>query len=302
MGMIVTKINEVIAMTTEISLPNFSYSIQGITVHYELYNYNPSSKQPTFILIHGFLSSTFSYRRLIPLLAKQGTVIALDLPPFGKSEKSTTFTYSYKNLANLIIRLIEHLQLCNVVLVGHSMGGQISLYVSRLRPDLIDRSVLLCSSGYLSRSAFPLVYSSYLPFFYLYMKNWFVRRGVLQNLLNVVHDTDLIDDEMMQGYAAPFYDDRIFQALTRMIRDREGDLASHELRKIQTPTLLIWGEEDRVVPISVGKRLHSDLENSTFISYERAGHLLPEEKPQHVYENILNFVDMQKSEAGCSAQ
>ncbi len=75
-----------------------------------------------------------------------------------------------------------------------------------------------------------------------------------------------------------------------MIRDREGDLPSTELRKIQTPTLLIWGEQDRVVPIQIGQRLHKDLPNSQFISYENTGHLLPEEKPEHIYEEIISFV------------
>ncbi|UOY90951.1 alpha/beta hydrolase [Ectobacillus sp. JY-23] len=277
--------------TTDIP-SHFTFSIHNITVHYELYNYNPGAEQPTYVLIHGFLSSTFSYRRLIPLLAQKGTVIALDLPPFGKSEKSTRFTYSYRNLANLVIQLIEHLQLKKVILVGHSMGGQISLYVSRLREDLVDKTVLLCSSSYLTKANPSLIYSSYLPFFYLYVKNWLVRKGVLHNLLNVVHDAALIDEEMMAGYAAPFYDDRIFQALTRMIRDREGDLPSLELKQIKTPSLLIWGEEDRVVPIDVGRRLHQDLENSRFISYKKTGHLLPEEKPFDVYENIMEFASI----------
>lgn len=49
--------------------------------------------------------------------------------------------------------------------------------------------------------------------------------------MNVVHDHSLIDDEMKEGYSAPFYDNRIFPALTRMIRDREGDLSSTELQK-----------------------------------------------------------------------
>ncbi|MBL2376717.1 alpha/beta fold hydrolase, partial [Klebsiella pneumoniae] len=81
----------------------------------------------TFVLVHGFLSSSFGYRRLIPLLAKEGAVIAHDLPAFGNSDKSHLFKYSYHNLATIIIDLIEHLSLSNIVLVGHSMGGQISL-------------------------------------------------------------------------------------------------------------------------------------------------------------------------------
>ncbi|CAM4411015.1 hydrolase [Bacillus manliponensis] len=263
----------------------FTFSTHGNTIHYELYENNG----PTFVLIHGFLSSTFSYRRLIPLLQKSGTVLAIDLPPFGKSSKSMNFTYSYRNLATIIIDLVEHLNKKDIILIGHSMGGQISLYANKLRPDLIAKTILLCSSGYLTRAKLPLIYSTYIPYFYLYVKNWIVRRGIVHNLKNVVHDHSLIDEEMMDGYAAPFYDDNIFPALTRMIRDREGDLPTMELRKIETPTLLIWGEKDRVVPVDVGYRLHKDLPNSHFISYENTGHLLPEEKPEDVYEEIISF-------------
>ncbi|MBO9130643.1 alpha/beta hydrolase [Bacillus sp. 165] len=276
-------------MTVKTNPSHFTFTTHGITVHYELYNYEMNKKKPVFVLIHGFLSSTFSFRHLIPLLSKHYTVVALDLPPFGKSEKTTRFIHSYRNMATIVIELIEYLKLSNVVLIGHSMGGQISLYVNKLRQDLIEKTVLLCSSGYLSKANFPLIYSSYLPFFHLYVKNWITRKGIRHNLLNVVYDHSLIDDEMMEGYAKPFYDERIFQSLTRMIRDREGDLPTSDLQQIQTPSLLIWGEEDRVVPINVGKRLHRDLPNSTFISYKNTGHLLPEEKPQHIFENIMEF-------------
>ena len=90
------------------------------------------------------------------------------------------------------------------MLVGHSMGGQISLYVNRIRPELISKTILLCSSSYLARANLPLMYSSYLPFFHLYVKNWIIRRGIVHNLMNVVHDRSLIDDEMKEGYSAPF--------------------------------------------------------------------------------------------------
>ncbi|EOV9528248.1 alpha/beta fold hydrolase [Bacillus cytotoxicus] len=277
-------------MKHEFKCPYFTFSTRGITVHYELYEHYNKKERPTFVLVHGFLSSSFSYRRLIPLLAQEGTVIALDLPPFGRSDKSNHFKYSYHNLATIIIDLIKHSKFSNIILIGHSMGGQISLYVNRICPDLIKKTILLCSSSYLHRATLPLIYSSYLPFFHLYVKKWITKRGIVHNLMNVVHDHSLIDDEMMEGYAAPFYDNRIFPALTRMIRDREGDLPSTELRKIQTPTLLIWGEQDRVVPIQIGQRLHKDLPNSQFISYENTGHLLPEEKPEHIYEEIISFV------------
>jgi pimeloyl-ACP methyl ester carboxylesterase len=273
-------------------MTHFTTTLHEIDVHYELYNEEMKNKGPVFVLIHGFLSSTFSFRRLIPLLSNEYTVLALDLPPFGKSGKTRNFVYSYDNLANIVISLLEHLSLHNNILIGHSMGGQIALYVSRKRPDLVYKKVLLSSSGYLPKAKLSLIYSSYLPLFSTFLKLMLQLQGVSRNLMRVVHDISLIDEEMMQGYTTPFYDRNIFHALTKMVRDREGDLPVHALKEITTPSLLIWGEQDRIVPISIGRQLHKDLQHSTFISYQHTGHLLPEEKPHQVYENIMHFAQI----------
>lgn len=264
----------------------FKMHVQGIGVHYEVYE-NPG--KPVMVLIHGFLSSTFSYRRLIPFLRHEYHLIAVDLPPFGRSEKSIAFVYSYRNMAKVVIELLKNLQVEQAILVGHSMGGQISLYASKEMPEMVKKVVLLCSSGYMKRSHPSLIFGSYFPYFYLCIKHIMSRQGVWKNLCNVVHDRSMIDQEMMDGYIQPFYDDRIFMALSRMIRDREGDLPAEDLRKIETPSLLIWGQEDRVVPVHIGERMNMDLPNSHFFSLKNTGHLVPEERPDFVSERIFEF-------------
>lgn len=268
----------------------FTITIQGIPIHYELYHKDASNLKPTIVLIHGFLSSTFSFRRLVPLLAKEYRVVAVDLPPFGKSGKSKDFMYSYKNLASVVIELLETLGIKDFILVGHSMGGQISLNIAKLRPELVRKMVLLCSSGYLDRAKQRLILSSYIPFFSLVLKRKLAKQGVMHSLLNVVYDHSMIDDEMKLGYEEPFYNDEIFTAMTRFIRHREGDLPSTDLQSIDTECLLIWGREDKVVPLSIGERLHRDLKYSELITLEKTGHLLPEERPHHIKEQILQFI------------
>ncbi|TLS36430.1 alpha/beta fold hydrolase [Pseudalkalibacillus caeni] len=270
---------------------SYTIRLNNISVHYEWYENKEANDKPVFTLIHGFLSSTFSYRRLIPLLNRRYNVLALDLPPFGKSQKTKKFEHSYQNLSQVVIKLLENLAIEKSILIGHSMGGQIALNIAKNRPDLVSRLILLSSSGYMERSKLSLVYSSYLPFFSLGLKKWLEKQGVRKNLLNCVSDPNMIDEEMIQGYLQPFNDDNIFKSLTRMIRDREGDLSSEELKKITIPSLLIWGKEDRVVPLKIGKRLNRDLPNSKLIVYENTGHLLPEEKPNEVLENILSFIN-----------
>lgn len=261
--------------------------INGIDVYYEHYG---ADSQETLVLLHGFLSSTFSYRQLIPLLSQHYNVISVDLPPFGKSGKTTRFIYSYKNLASTVVELVKSLGYEQASLVGHSMGGQISLNILHYFPEFAKKSVLLCSSGYLKRAKRHLILSSYIPYFYLYVKLYLARSGLKNNLQKVVHDQSLIDEEMLFGYLSPFLEDDIFKALTQMIRHREGDLSKEELRKIETPCLLIWGEHDKVVPLNVGKRLKQDLKESQLVVLPDAGHLIPEEKPEQVLHHINIFL------------
>lgn len=94
---------------------------------------------------------------------------------------------------------------------------------------------------------------------------------------------------MIEGYAEQFEDPRIFPALARLLRHREGDLSVEALKEIQTPCLLIWGDHDKIVPLSIGKRLAQDLPHARLVIFKETGHLVPEERPKEVYEEIASF-------------
>lgn len=262
--------------------------INGNEIYYEYYLHEQPKE--TIVLLHGFLSSSFSFRKLTPLLVKEFNVISIDLPPFGKSGTSSSYTYSYENHARTILQLCKKFNLDKFTLIGHSMGGQIALNVALLRPDLVDGCVLLCSSGYLERSNRRLIFSSYLPFFHLFVKRHLEKSGLKENLQRVVYDHTKIDEEMEKGYLDPFLENQIFHGLKKMIRDREGDLPIQSLHNINTPCLLIWGEQDKVVPLQIGKKLHKDLKNSKLVVLKETGHLVPEERPEEVLKYIKEFI------------
>jgi pimeloyl-ACP methyl ester carboxylesterase len=117
--------------------PSKELTIQNTKLYYEHHPHS-DTEAPTIIMIHGFLSSCFSFRKLIPELKKQFHIYALDLPGFGQSEKSRTFFYSLKNYGQLVIDFIEHLQLKNAYIIGHSMGGQVAMHAARLSPEKIS--------------------------------------------------------------------------------------------------------------------------------------------------------------------
>ncbi|MBS4220878.1 alpha/beta hydrolase [Bacillus sp. FJAT-49711] len=265
-----------------------SKKINDIDIYYEEFK-NPLATD-TIVLIHGFLSSTFSFRKLIPLLELDMNIISIDFPPFGKSGKSRKFRYTYANIAHTILELLEKLGYENIIAAGHSMGGQIVLNMTLLRPNFIKKAVLICCSGYVPQAKKHLKFLTYIPFIGHFVKLYLKKSGVEGNLNIVVYDRSIIDKKMIKGYEEPFHHNDIFRALAKMLRHREGDLAPEALQTIQTPCLLIWGEHDKIVPLHIGNRLVKDLPNSILVVLKNAGHLLPEEKPDEVYKEIIHFV------------
>jgi pimeloyl-ACP methyl ester carboxylesterase len=260
-------------------------------LHTNIYSEYMIQDKPPIILIHGFVASSYTFHHIKPLLANDFSVIAIDLPGFGRSEKSTSFIYSFDNYANLIIECLNYFSIEEAYIAGHSMGGQIALYTAKKAPEKVKKLILFSSSGYLPKARPLLKYSSYLPFFHLLAKKKISSQTVVQNLKNVFYDQSLITKDQIEEYGRPLQDKNFPKALIRLLRHREGDLRSDELHTINTPTLLLWGEKDKVVPLTIGKKLAKDLPNARLISYEKAGHLITEEKPQELYEQILSFTE-----------
>lgn len=266
-------------------LSRTTINIDNVNVYCE-YIFND---KPPVLLIHGFVSSTYTFNRLVPLLAENFSVIAIDLPGFGRSEKSKTFVYSYKNYARLVIRCLEYFGVDDVKIVGHSMGGQIALNVAKLIPEKVKNLFLLGCSGYLKSANRFLVYSSYLPLFRLYVRRTINNQRVIDNLRNVFHNHTYITEEHVREFERPLKDKNFPICLIRLLRHREGDLSSIELKKINTPTLLIWGEDDKVVPLHVGKQLARDLPNAELVTFKETGHLISEERPHEIASLIHSF-------------
>ncbi|RXI98380.1 alpha/beta hydrolase [Anaerobacillus alkaliphilus] len=257
--------------------------------HINIYCEYSLNEKPPIFLIHGFASSTYTFNRLLPLLERNFSIIAIDLPGFGRSEKSKSFHYSFANYAKLIGECINYFNLNKVTIVGHSMGGQIALYVAKAIPEKINKLILLGSSGYLQKAKKSLICCSYVPFFCHFVKWYVLKKDVKEYLHNVFYNKSLITKQHIDEFAKPLAEKDFYSSLVRLLRYREGDLTSEELREINLPVLLIWGKEDRVVPVHVGNKLVEDLPNATLVTYKEAGHLITEERPTEVFQQILTY-------------
>lgn len=263
--------------------------IDNVTLSYEYYRH-PNKSAPTLVFIHGFLSSSFSFRKLLPLLHKEYNLLCFDLPGFGESEKSGDIHYSLHEYAVLTNTLLEEMSIEKAVLIGHSMGGQIALRTCIQHPERIEKLILLCSSSYIKSSSAALRLCSYLPFFPYCLSISMSAINMQKNFEHLVYDETLLTKKVIDGYTTSFNEKGFYLALCRLIREREEDLSTKTLNKINFPTLLIWGSDDRLVPLRVGERMKKDLPDADLLVFSHTGHLIPEERPEETTNAIRKFL------------
>jgi len=259
--------------------------------------YQEEGNGPPLLLIHGFGASTFTWRHVAPELAKTHRVIAVDLKGFGQSDKPFDGRYSVFDQAELLAQLIEDKDLRNLTLVGHSFGGGIALLLAleanRRLEGRISRLVLLDT----------IAYPQHIPVFFRLLDVPLVSQlGVrmvppsvqTRVALRIAYlDDSKIDPEEVEIYAAPLKTAAGKHAIIHSARQIMPDGIAELLERYKTielPTLILWCDHDRIVPLEVGLKLRRTLPNSTLRLVEDCGHMPQEEQPELTLELIKDFI------------
>jgi pimeloyl-ACP methyl ester carboxylesterase len=259
--------------------------------------YSEQGKGPPVLLIHGFGASTFTWRHIAPELAKTHRVIAVDLKGFGQSDKPFDGRYSVYDQAELLAQLIEDKDLRNLTLVGHSFGGGVALLLALEANQRLDgritRLVLLDS----------IAYPQNIPVFFRLLDVPLVSQiGVrmvppsvqTRLALQIAYfDDSKIDPEEVELYAAPLKTaagkHAIIYSARQIVPEDIAEL-SERYKTMELPTLILWCDHDRIVPLEVGIKLRRTLPNSTLRLVEDCGHMPQEEQPASTLSLILGFI------------
>ena len=209
------------------------------------------------LLIHGWSSSWYAMSPILGLLAQRFHCVAIDLPGYGKSPPLTDKT-TIPDYVDLLADLIEDISDSPVVLVGHSMGGMISISLAKKYPVLVERMILICPtiSGHLSTSInlfiSPITMMERFGLGSLLVSS--VEHtivGLTDRLMRPVSfakRTDISEEDyevLRQDARRPGQGRVRFDCFHAM---RENDLRGH-INNVDTPTLIIWGAEDNTVPL-----------------------------------------------------
>lgn len=241
------------------------------------------------VLLHGLGASLYAWRKnLAPIAAAGFRVIAFDNRGFGFSDKPAT-GYDNASYARLTVALLDSLHIVDAVLVGHSMGGAIAAQVAIEHPERVRGLVLIGSAGLGARE--PVVFR---------VARWPVvgpavlalrGRGLTARLLKATYaDPGKVTEADVDQYYAPTVESGYGRALRSALREFHFDGLQGRLQHVAAPTLVLWGEEDRLVPIGLGRALALGIPRAAFLSVAQAGHSVQEEAPDEVNRLIIKFL------------
>ncbi len=276
---------------TRAAIPHSEYSrfidIDGVKIHYQ-----EKGTGTPLVLIHGYTSSTYSWKDVFEPLSQNFRVIAVDLKGFGFSAKPDG-DYTRRAQAALIAHLLDYLKIERAWICGNSMGGEIALNIALQNPQRVAGLILVDSAGVAVSGG-----NSLAP---AYVRIPFVGRAltalaltsdklVREGLEKSFYDDAKITDERVAYYWRPLRTSGGQLAALRA-RTQAGEFPiEQDLNKINVPTLLIWGAEDALIPLEAGRKMNSLIKDSKLVVIEKCGHLPQEEMPERVFDEVTKFV------------
>ncbi len=281
-------------------LPQEEFELKEIELHGHRVAYRSAGSGPAIVLVHGITSTSATWERVMPYLANDFTVIAPDLIGHGESAKPRG-DYSLGAYASGIRDLMVTLGHESATFVGHSLGGGIVMQMAYQFPERCQRLVLVDSGG-LGRELSVLLRAATLPLSEVVLPLLASAKvldagrsvGRLLGRLGIRAGTDLA--ELGRGHAS-LEDPEARAAFVHTLRtivDPMGQRvnASDRLYLAENvPFLLVWGEQDRIIPVEHGLEAHELVPSSRLEIFEQAGHFPHLDEPQRFLDVLLDFID-----------
>jgi len=250
--------------------------------------------RPVAVLIHGFASALDVWGPVVPAVAKTHRVVSLDLKGFGWTDRPEG-DYSPDAQARIVLKLMDQRGIERAAIVAHSWGSSVALALALHAPERVTRIVLYDA----------WVYEDQLPTFF----HWARADGFGETLFNLFYKERADERIALAFFDKKYVTERLIESVDDAL-DRPGTVAAAlaavrgqryaevegRYRKIDKPTLLLWGREDIVTPLRFGERLVRDLPNADLITYPRCGHFPMIEALSASNRDLVRFLSEDKPE------
>jgi len=252
------------------------------------------------LLIHGLMTSGYSFRYIVPDLAEKYQVIVPDLPGAGRSEARVDLSMSPRSIAQLIFCLISALHIEPPYVVGNSLGGYQALWFAVLFPDQVRKLIVMHAPGFrqfrLSAMRFLLAFHSGRT-----LARWMMCRDPEGFAARNIHyyDPSLMSREEAREYGSIFQDRDRTEVFIRILRESLEPGAMPELEErlseirdskgTLAPIRLFWAREDVMVPPAFGLKYQELLPTAELVWFDRASHFLHVDDPERTVREIVRF-------------
>ncbi len=266
-------------------------NVEGARLHYQEFG---ERTNPTLVLIHGYTASLFVWHKVAPMLADAGFhVVAVDLIGFGYSEKPRWFDYSIQSQARIISRFMNRLGIGRATLVGSSYGGAVAMTICLDYPEFVEKLVLIdavindevLNHPILRLASIPGVGEVITPF--LVDSRMMMRYRMRGTLAKANHG--MITAERVSNVLRPLSAADGHHSVLATSRNWRANRIEQDANLINHPTLIIWGEDDSVIGIHNGYKLHDSMLHSRFVILKNCGHVPAEEKSELVTKLVTEF-------------
>ncbi len=271
--------------------------IKTVLVHDQRIAYLDIGDGPPVILIHGFGGSMWQWEHQQHALSQHFRTITPDLLGSGLSDKPD-IDYSPAQMLDFCIGFMDALQIPHATLVGNSMGAGLAIGMALTHPTRVDKLVLISGlpsdvMAKLTSRSFRQALGSRAPSLLVAFGNWLFGGLVTESVLKeIVHDHTLLTPAVIErsnhnrrrpGIIKPI------MAARNALPSWETDFAPH-VSAITPPTMIIWGEYDRLFPLAVGEELHQRIRGSKFVQIPNAGHMPQWERPDLVNRSLIAYI------------
>jgi pimeloyl-ACP methyl ester carboxylesterase len=261
--------------------------VDGLQVHYKA---TGPEGAPALLLLHGFGSSLQAWDDWSVKLEQKYRVIRLDLPGFGLTGASPANDYSEEKDLATLTHFADKLGLEKFSVMGHSMGGKMAWFLAASQPERVQALVLMAPDGFPeTKDIGTKPYE--VPAVMGLVKYVFPKYLVRKSIEPAFSDVDALNDALVNRYFDMLRAPGVRGAILNRSNQTIYTDPVPRLKAIKAPTLLIWGEQDQMIPSTNAQSYANVLLNSTTVIVPKLGHLLQEEQPDKGLTAVMQFLD-----------
>ena len=277
--------------------PSRFITLDGAAVHYR--DEGPRDDPQPLLLLHGSAASLHTWEGWTAALHDERRVIRLDLPGFGLTGPFQDGASSLARTLGVIERLLDTLGAPRVIVAGNSLGGLYAWQLAVRSPTRVAGLILVDPAGYPSQAtSVPVGFKvAALPGMRYVASQVLPRRVIESSVRNVYGDPSKVTPELVDRYYELTLREGNRRAFTQRPRtggggstNRGGGLDTLQIATIRAPTLILWGELDRLIPPSNAARFARDIPGSRVVRFPTLGHVPHEEDPVASLAPVREFL------------